>query len=123
MAVAKPVLTTHLDETKLLIVILVFGAIGLITTAVVQTRKNGLTPIYFVKLFGLVFIGTLAAAIVFVHIDSEARTGAYTILGTIAGYLAGSKIPGGDDGPDGEDNGKPSQKKPKVATAKKAPAG
>ncbi len=44
------------------------------------------------KLFGLLFIGTLATAITFAGVDSETRTGAYTILGTIAGYLAGSRV-------------------------------
>ena len=60
----------------------------------VRVKLNGEElGVYFVKLFGLLFIATLAIGIVFVEIDAEARTGAYTILGTIAGYLAGSKVP------------------------------
>jgi hypothetical protein len=43
----------------------------------------------------------MATGIVFVDIDTEARTGAYTILG----YLAGSRslpLPGGGEGSDGD---------------------
>lgn len=95
------------DNTDLFIATLAFGVLALGGTVAVQIIKGrGLTG-NFVKLFGLLFIGTLATAITFAGIDSETRTGAYTILGTIAGYLAGSRVgpaPGGGGG--GTDPGK-----------------
>jgi hypothetical protein len=96
------------DSTELLIAILAFGVVALLATAYVHKQKE--LNVYFVKLFGLLFIGTLAAAIVFADLADETRTGAYTILGTIAGYLAGSKVPTDSDGdgkaPNGNDGGK-----------------
>jgi hypothetical protein len=83
-------------DNTLLIATLVFGAVALLFTAMVHKKKS--VTVYFVKLFGLVFIATLAAAIVFGGLDEETRTGAYTILGAIAGYLAGSKVEPGDGG-------------------------
>jgi hypothetical protein len=79
------------DNTELLIAILAFGVLALAVSAVVQVLKGKTFSANFVKLFGLVFIATLAAAIIFADVENEARTGAYTVLGTIAGYLAGSR--------------------------------
>ncbi len=85
------------DET-LLIVVLAFGAVALAGTAAVAIIRNRLST-NFVKLFGLLFVATLATAIVFADIEDDTRTGAYTILGTIAGYLAGSRaVPSGEGG-------------------------
>ncbi len=96
-----PVVKASTNSTELFIATLFFGVLALGATAAVQIfKKRGLTG-NFVKLFGLLFIGTLATAITFAGIDSETRTGAYTILGTIAGYLAGSRVgpnPGGGGG-------------------------
>jgi hypothetical protein len=80
------------ESTELFIATLAFGVLALAGTAVVQGLKGRALTANFVKLFGLLFIGTLATAITFAGVDSETRTGAYTILGTIAGYLAGSRI-------------------------------
>ena len=75
-----------------------------LAVAAIQFKlRRGMTR-NFVKLFGLLFIGTVAGAITFTGIDSGTRTGAYTILGTIAGYLAGGKIETGPaDGGSPED--------------------
>ena len=91
------------ESTELLIAVLAFGALALGATAGVQIVKGKVFSANFVKLFGLVFIGTLATGIVFADIDTDTRTGAYTILGTIAGYLAGSRVAptGGGDGTGG----------------------
>jgi hypothetical protein len=78
------------ESTELFIATLAFGLLALATTACVQIVKGKGLSSNFVRLFGLLFVATLAAAITFAGIDSETRTGAYTILGTIAGYLAGS---------------------------------
>jgi hypothetical protein len=80
------------QNTDLFIATLVFGTTALAGTAIVQGLRGRALTGNFVKLFGLLFIGTLAAAITFAGVDSETRTGAYTILGTIAGYLAGSRV-------------------------------
>jgi hypothetical protein len=79
-------------STELFIAVLVFGLLVLAVIATVQALKDrGLTE-NFVKLYGLLFVGTVATAVIFAGVNSEVRTGAYTILGTIAGYLAGGKI-------------------------------
>jgi hypothetical protein len=80
------------QSTELFIATLAFGVLALAGTALVQGRKGQALTANFVKLFGLLFIGTLATAITFAGVGSETRTGAYTILGTIAGYLAGSRV-------------------------------
>lgn len=77
----------------LLLAVLGFGTIALITTARVRTSQKREFDVFFVKLFGLLFVATLAVAVVFTDLSDDARIGAYTILGTIAGYLAGSKVP------------------------------
>jgi hypothetical protein len=84
--------TTDSGSTELFIAVLVFGLLTLAAVATVQSLKQrGLTE-NFVKLYGLLFVGTVATAVIFAGVNSEVRTGAYTILGTIAGYLAGGKI-------------------------------
>jgi len=74
-------------------------------TAVVQGLKGRALTGNFVKLFGLLFIGTLATAITFAGIEGGTRTGAYTILGTIAGYLAGSRPQASKTAADGTSRG------------------
>lgn len=99
------------DNQTLMIATLAFGFLALMGAAAVRMIDKKEFGVYFVKLFGLLFIGTLAVAIVFADLEEGTRTGAYTILGTIAGYLAGSKVPpkGGDggSGDEGEDDEEP----------------
>jgi hypothetical protein len=93
------------NTVELFIAILAFGLISLAIAAAVQVLKGNTFSPNFVKLFGLLFVASLATAITFAALDSETRTGAYTILGTIAGYLAGSR--GTETGGDATDeNGK-----------------
>jgi hypothetical protein len=106
-----------LESTTLLIAVLVFGGAALIATAIVRIWMDEKEfDVYFVKLFGLLFIGTLAVAIVFVELSDETRTGAYTILGTIAGYLAGSKVPSTSGGSQPADGGGGEQGTPKTVS-------
>lgn len=93
------------DNQTLMIATLAFGLLSLVGAAGVRIFGKKEFGVYFVKLFGLLFIGTLAVAIVFADLEEGTRTGAYTILGTIAGYLAGSKVPPKGDG-EGEDDEK-----------------
>lgn len=92
-------------STELFIATLTFGLLALTGTAVVQGLKGRALTGNFVKLFGLLFFGTLATAITFAGIDGSTRTGAYTILGTIAGYLAGSRPQPAKTGADGSPRG------------------
>lgn len=66
------------------------------------------TFIPFARTGGLIVIATLAAALTLSNIDVDAKTGAFALLGTIAGYLAATatgKTRRGDDGGGGGDGG------------------
>jgi len=61
----------------------------------------------FSRLYGLITVAVLGVALAFAAVGDESRTAAFTLLGTIAGYLAGAKPseaptttvrPIGDDG-------------------------
>ncbi|SDS20932.1 hypothetical protein SAMN04488570_1372 [Nocardioides scoriae] len=53
--------------------------------------KGGKFSSNFAKLFGLITLAVLATIIAVQGIPEEARTPLFTLFGTIAGYLAGSK--------------------------------
>jgi hypothetical protein len=87
----------------------------------------------FSRVYGLLVVATFATVLSFTGVSDEAKVAAYTILGTIAGYLAGAtkttpetdntstadggaatatgKEPGGPNGPEGsaDPNGQPRQ--------------
>ena len=46
--------------------------------------------ITFARLFGLISVAFIGAALTFTDVATEFATSAYTLLGTIAGYLAGA---------------------------------
>jgi hypothetical protein len=79
--------------------ILLFGAGAMLMLAVLQylrwrREEKRLFSFSFLKAYGLIMVATLGAVLVLTDVQSEARTGAFTLLGTIAGYLA--TTPGGD---------------------------
>lgn len=39
-------------------------------------------------LYGLLFVAILGTVLVFISVDDESKAPAYTLLGTVAGYLA-----------------------------------
>lgn len=82
---------TATDNTELMIAVLAFGALALLIVGAVQARRGRAMTSNFVKLYGLLFIATLATAVVFPDLSDDARTGVYTVFGTIAGYLAGAR--------------------------------
>jgi hypothetical protein len=74
--------------------ILIFGAGSLLVVGVLQgirLIKGGKFSATFARVYGLILIATLAAALVFANVDGASKTGAFTLLGTIAGYLAGAR--------------------------------
>lgn len=87
--------TVTLDGTDLLmfggVVLLIFGVIYVIARL---APANGLTGassfVTFARLYGLVTVAVLAVTIAFAAVADEARTAAFAVLGTIAGYLAGA---------------------------------
>jgi hypothetical protein len=89
--------------------ILWFGGIALVVVAVIQgvrVFKGGSFGATFARMYGLILIATLAAVLVFADVDDESKTGAFTLLGTIAGYLAGARSqPATQDGQSGEGAG------------------
>lgn len=73
--------------------ILVFGAfamLGIVGLQAYRMTKGGKFSANFVKAYGLILIATLGTVLIFADVTSEAKTGAYTLLGTIAGYIAGT---------------------------------
>ena len=74
--------------------ILWFGAAAMAMVALIQAiriMKGGQFSANFTRLYGLVLVATLGAALVVANVDTDARTGAFTLFGTIAGYLAGAR--------------------------------
>jgi len=45
----------------------------------------------FSRLYGLIAVAVLAVALAFAGVNEQSLTAAFTLLGTIAGYLAGAK--------------------------------
>jgi hypothetical protein len=71
--------------------VLIFGgAVVLILTLVFLVRRDDFNT-SFGRIYALLALASLAVALAFANIASEAKTAAFTLLGTIAGYLAGAK--------------------------------
>lgn len=76
--------------------------------------KRYLSPT-FARVYGLLAIAVLAVAAVKLTDDAAVLTGVFTLFGTIAGYLAGSKveaITAPASGGNQSDDGKPDTKDP-----------
>lgn len=73
--------------------ILLFGFAALLCLVIIQVHRNSgrkkkiLTPV-FGRVFGLTVIATLAAALTLANVATADKSGAFTLFGTIAGYLA-----------------------------------
>lgn len=84
--------------------ILIFGGVAMLAIVVLQAirmSKGGLFSTNFIKAYGLILIATLGSALIFADADANAKTGAFTLLGTIAGYLAGAGKKSADGGSSG----------------------
>jgi hypothetical protein len=76
-------------------------------SAVEGGEPQSSTFVPFARTGGLIVIATLAAALTLSNIDVDAKTGAFALLGTIAGYLAATATGRrtGSNGPDGPNGG------------------
>lgn len=104
-AVSTVVAAAPNDVNENLIAILALGALALVILAVVFNRRpsDGAT---FARIFGFVFIASLGVGLGFSGLSGTSLTTAFTLLGAIAGYLAGaqtrtSKKTGGSSNPAG----------------------
>lgn len=81
------------DQVRL---ILVFGGAALFLVLISLLHRNWgrrgrkVFVSQFGRVYGLIVIATLAAALALSAVDDEAKSGAFALLGTIAGYLAAS---------------------------------
>jgi hypothetical protein len=55
-----------------------------------STSRRRPFSITFARLFGLITVAFIGASLTFTDVATEFATSAYTLLGTIAGYLAGA---------------------------------
>ncbi|MFI5712956.1 hypothetical protein [Kribbella sp. NPDC051620] len=86
--------------------LLLFGGIYLFIDRRRRDRSKGHFNITFARLFGLITVAVLGGSLAFLGKDEQFTTSAFTLLGTIAGYLAGAKattgppVPPDEGGPD-----------------------
>jgi len=72
-----------------------FGALSLILVSTLQSiriLRGGTFSKNFMVLFGMVMISSLAAGMTVMSLPSAPLTAAFTLFGTIAGYLAGTRL-------------------------------
>jgi len=72
-----------------------FGAFLVVAGTYVLLRLRGKEgPVTLVRVMALMFVVVAAVVLAFGSVASETKTAAFTVLGTIAGYLAASRTPG-----------------------------
>lgn len=75
--------------------IIALGLVAILLVAGLQRqriKRGGKFSATFARVFGLTIIATLGVALTFTSVTSDARAAAFTLLGTIAGYLVGAKV-------------------------------
>jgi hypothetical protein len=72
-----------------LVALLALGALALVIYAVVFITQKTVSAT-FARIFGLIVIAVLGVGLGFASISDTARTAGFTLLGTVAGYLAGA---------------------------------
>ncbi|MEV0545545.1 hypothetical protein AB0H98_01915 [Nocardia salmonicida] len=67
--------------------------LGIVLARALTTNRDrrGLSPTL-VKMYGLVSVAGFALLLAVLEVDSEVKTATYTLLGIIAGYLAGARV-------------------------------
>jgi hypothetical protein len=70
--------------------IIALGALALIIFTAVYVKERQVSAT-FARVFALIVIAVLGVALGFASITSTTQTAGFTLLGTIAGYLAGTK--------------------------------
>lgn len=89
-AVGQAAKTATDTNDERLYAILAFGVVVLaIFSSIYFVRRN--INVTFARLFGLAVVAVLGVALAFTDLTDAARTAAFTLLGAIAGYLAGAK--------------------------------
>lgn len=74
--------------------VVIFGVIALALVLLAMLHRNWkrgdgkIFTVTFGRTFGLIVIATLAVTLALTSVDTEAKSGAFALLGTIAGYLA-----------------------------------
>jgi len=72
-----------------------FGAFLVVAGTYVLLRVRGKEgPVTLVRVMALMFVVVAAVVLAFGSAPTETKTAAFTVLGTIAGYLAASRTPG-----------------------------
>jgi hypothetical protein len=72
-----------------------FGAFVLVAVTYVAVRLTGRAgPVTLIRVMALMFVVVAAVVLAFGSFATETKTAAFTVLGTIAGYLAASRTPG-----------------------------
>jgi hypothetical protein len=87
VAVTKVVTT---GSTTDLIGILSLGALALIVFTIVYLKKGEISAV-FGRVFALIVVAVLGVALGLSNISGADQTAGFTLLGTVAGYLAGVK--------------------------------
>lgn len=82
--------TTTTGVNTDLVGVLALGALALIIFAVVYLREKQVSAT-FARIFALIVVAALGVGLGFASISDASRTAAFTLLGTVAGYLAGTK--------------------------------
>lgn len=84
-----------LDASDLLwfgvVALVIFGVVFLVTRLRKPASKKTAAYVTFARLFSLLTVAILATMLAFATVGEEARTAAFAVLGTIAGFLAGAK--------------------------------
>ncbi|AFU01435.1 hypothetical protein [Nocardia brasiliensis] len=84
--------------SKLTEVLVICGFVLVVLVGVVLARaittdreKRGLSPTL-VKMYGLLSVAGFALLLATLEVDTQVKTATYTLLGIIAGYLAGARV-------------------------------
>lgn len=78
-------------NTEEFVWLLAFGVAVILIAAAVSLIKDKASSTTFMRMAGLLSIASIAGALVVLEVEGESLTAAFTVLGTIAGYLAGAK--------------------------------
>lgn len=73
-----------------LIALMALGALALLIFAGVYFKKGEVSAT-FSRIFGLIIVAVLGVGLGFAGLGDSAMTAGFTLLGTVAGYLAGAK--------------------------------
>ncbi len=79
---------TDMDE---LVAVLVFAGLVVLGLVLIRLFSSKKITVTFARLYGLLAIAALAVVLATTNALTESKSAAFTLLGTVAGYLAGAK--------------------------------